>query len=86
MPQSCYIEPPRISIKKKLPELNISRIDEAVSALPYIYSAWALLKMIGGTVSTNSGIKPSNESSISDVIVSYVLKTDNSFIIKCIWA
>jgi len=48
IPQSCSIEPPRISIKKKFPELNASKASLASSEFSVTEVAVSLSVIIGG--------------------------------------
>ena len=78
MPQISCIDPPRINIKRKLPELKMFKIAVAVSAWSLIEAAYFWSAMIGGIGPTRSGTPPLNEYLLSDYIVLLDLNTETS--------
>jgi len=86
IPQSCCIEPPRISIKKKFPELKASKAPLAFSAFSVIEFAVIISVMIGGTAPPSSGIPSLKESLLIEVMSDLVLKIETSLMFMFISA
>ena len=78
MPHISCIEPPKISISKKLPPLNVSMASDAASALSSMSFASSLSAMIGGRAPPIYGTPPLNESVLIDFIVAWLLNIDTS--------